>query len=162
MTEFISPIEVFEAELGDPAPLSALLRSDKSLDKRTRVAIAMLIEGRLDRHKKGRGRPNKFQNWEQYARSPYKRAARYVEFQVYSDDQEVNAHDKIKGLSHEKAAERALAENHLYGGMRATKKQIMQYLGKMESQRPKPPELSSIEDYILHEFDEYRRKIPTK
>jgi hypothetical protein len=52
MTEFISPIEVFEAELGDPAPLSALLRSDKSLDKRTRVAIAMLIEGRLDRHKK--------------------------------------------------------------------------------------------------------------
>ena len=163
MAKPIVPIEVFQAATGDPAPLAALLRCQKELDKKTRLAIAMFVEGKLDSHKKkGRGRPKLFSNWDEWARSPHERAARYVEFPELSHDEEdPEVERNKKGMSHKEAVKRALAENHKHGCMNATEDQITDYLRKSESQRPKPPELSSLEDCILHEFDEYQRKNPS-
>jgi hypothetical protein len=165
MADRREPIEVFEAALGNLAPLANLLRSEKPLGDRTRLALAMFFEGKL---KPGRGRRRKFFYWEQYMRSAHVRAAMLVEFE---------------GLTHKDAAKEALSDKYPPSSVNATEEQLLDYLRKsagqhylidsgrqhdletIQGQRPRPPEpqkLRNVEDWIQFQFEEYQRRTRPK
>ena len=107
--------EVFEAALKNPGPLAALIRSGDPLNERTRIALAMFLEGRLLLLDKRPGGSRKFSNWDDFIHSPHARAALLVEFEE---------------LTHEQAAEKALRGEYRPGAAKATKQQLIDYLGK--------------------------------
>ncbi|MEM6898958.1 MAG: hypothetical protein AAF583_04210 [Pseudomonadota bacterium] len=150
MADRREPIEVFEAALGNPSPLASLLRSEKSLGDRTRLALAMFLEGKLVRLKNGRGRQRKFRYWEEFMRSAHVRAAMLVEFE---------------GHTHKNAAKEALSDKYPPSSVNATEEQLLDYLRKSEGQRPTPPEplqLRNVEDWIQYQFEEHQRKTRPK
>lgn len=153
LKEFPLPFEVFEAALGNPAPLAALLRSDEHITELTRFALALHIEGRLKLPKGKPGRKHKYNSLAERAFSPFEFAVRRMQ-----DD------DMQKG---ETAEEAATAE----AGNGATKDQILDYLNKSElppggdpkNYRPRPPERpAGGEEWLLSELSRYHRQTRKK
>jgi hypothetical protein len=139
--------EVFQAALGNITPLATLLRSNKPLNKRTREAMAMFLEGQLQPLKNGRGRPPKFRTWEEFVKSPYARAMMGFEFE--------------EEFTLEDAAQEAAEWSYPPGVEKATKQQILDYLRKSDEQRPRAPTPSDFpgsENPIRRDFIDYQLK----